>query len=137
MTREGMAAELGRNGMSPEARNALVLELDQLFGPLDHREAALVEERMFADSPKTLEELGGDLGVTRERVRQLEKDILERLKARTVPAVSPLRGSWPLHSAQRRGTNVEEQRLSAERNSERAPDALHRHREPRRHRIAL
>lgn len=90
MTREGIAVELGRSGMSQEAREALVAELDQLFGPLDHREAVLVDERMFAEAPKTLEELGAEIGVTRERVRQLEKDLLERLKARTMPSVSPL-----------------------------------------------
>jgi RNA polymerase primary sigma factor len=34
----------------------------------------------FDDRPRTLEEVGQELGVTRERVRQLEKQALERLR---------------------------------------------------------
>ena len=34
----------------------------------------------FDDRPRTLEEVGHELGVTRERVRQLEKQALEQLR---------------------------------------------------------
>ena len=35
----------------------------------------------FDDRPRTLEEVGGELGVTRERVRQLERQALDRLRS--------------------------------------------------------
>ena len=34
----------------------------------------------FDDRPRTLEEVGRELGVTRERVRQLERQALDRLR---------------------------------------------------------
>jgi RNA polymerase sigma-32 factor len=47
---------------------------------LEPRDRKLVDERVLADEPKTLQELGDELGVTRERVRQLEARIVNRLR---------------------------------------------------------
>ena len=38
------------------------------------------EERVLAEEPKTLAELGDEFGVSRERVRQLEVRIVDRLR---------------------------------------------------------
>ena len=48
----------------------------------------VVERRFGLDgrAPQTLEELGPDLGITRERVRQLENKALRELR-RTAPAL--------------------------------------------------
>jgi RNA polymerase primary sigma factor len=48
---------------------------------LDHREATVIRMRFGLDnhSPHTLKEIGEQLGLTRERVRQIETEALQRL----------------------------------------------------------
>ena len=46
---------------------------------LDERYQAILAKRLFAWNPKTLEEMGQEFGVTRERVRQLEVKARGRL----------------------------------------------------------
>ncbi len=45
----------------------------EAVGALDDREQLIVKERFMADDPPTLQELGERLGVSKERVRQLEQ----------------------------------------------------------------
>lgn len=47
---------------------------------LDSRERLIVEERIMNPAPATLESLGERLGISRERVRQLEKRALEKMR---------------------------------------------------------
>lgn len=47
---------------------------------LNPKERAIYEKRLFAAEPATLQELGRELGITRERVRQLESGILKKFK---------------------------------------------------------
>lgn len=44
------------------------------------REREILDRRIYSDTPMTLQSLGDRLGLSRERVRQLEKQILEDLK---------------------------------------------------------
>jgi RNA polymerase sigma-32 factor len=56
---------------------------DELHGfgqTLKGKEARIFYERLMAEDPRTLQELGTDFGVSRERVRQLEKRLQEKLK---------------------------------------------------------
>jgi len=56
---------------------------DELHGfgqSLKGKEARIFYERLMAEDPRTLQELGTDFGVSRERVRQLEKRLQEKLK---------------------------------------------------------
>ena len=39
-----------------------------------------MEERVLADEPKTLRELGEEFGISRERVRQLEERLVSGLR---------------------------------------------------------
>jgi RNA polymerase sigma-32 factor len=48
---------------------------------LEGKEAKIFEDRLVAEDPKTLQALGDEFGVSRERVRQIEKRLLEKLKA--------------------------------------------------------
>lgn len=53
----------------------------QEFGKtLDGKERTIFEERLVSEDPKTLQALGDDFGVSRERVRQIEKRLLKKLK---------------------------------------------------------
>ncbi|MBZ0101162.1 MAG: RNA polymerase factor sigma-32 [Thermoanaerobaculia bacterium] len=54
--------------------------ISKALGVLSEREARIVRERIMADSPKTLQEIGDDLGISRERVRQIEARALKKLK---------------------------------------------------------
>lgn len=49
----------------------------ELENPRDRR---IIDERILAEEPKTLQELGDELGITRERVRQLEARLVKRLR---------------------------------------------------------
>ena len=53
----------------------------QEFGrTLEGKEATIFQERLVAEDPKTLQTLGDGFGVSRERVRQIEKRLLKKLK---------------------------------------------------------
>jgi len=47
---------------------------------LNEREQRIVHDRILADEPRTLQELAEDYGISRERVRQLEKNALAKLR---------------------------------------------------------
>ena len=46
----------------------------------DPRDRQIIEQRILAEEPKTLQELGDEFHVTRERVRQLEARLVSRLR---------------------------------------------------------
>jgi len=54
--------------------------LNQALGQLDERERTIIRERKLRDDEVTLEQLGSTLGVSKERVRQLEARALGKLK---------------------------------------------------------
>jgi RNA polymerase primary sigma factor len=64
-----------------ESDNALVQEV---FATLSPREKTILSMRfgLENDTPKTLEEIGGRFGVTRERVRQIQNEALKKLRTR-------------------------------------------------------
>lgn len=48
---------------------------------LDEREQYIIKNRMLTEAPVTLEEIGVKFGVSRERVRQIEKKAFEKLQS--------------------------------------------------------
>ena len=59
-------------------------EIDKIVKELPEREQYVIYARFgFADeAPKTLEEIGAELSVTRERVRQIEAKALQKIRIR-------------------------------------------------------
>ena len=59
---------------------------------LPEREQRIIAERHLQDTPRTLSEIGTDLGISKERVRQLEDRAMARIRAqmhRAEPAAVP------------------------------------------------
>jgi RNA polymerase sigma-32 factor len=54
--------------------------LQDALGELSDREQTIIRERHLVYEPVTLEELGKQLGVSKERVRQLEQRAMDKLK---------------------------------------------------------
>ncbi len=60
----------------------LVRKLLARFKPsLDRRERDILEERIVAEEPLTLKKLGDRYGVSRERIRQIEANIIHKLRS--------------------------------------------------------
>jgi RNA polymerase sigma-32 factor len=65
---------------SSEFRTILRGKLEAFAKDLKGREEVLFRDRWLTDEPKTLQEIGDSFGISRERARQLEKRMLDRLK---------------------------------------------------------
>ena len=64
-----------------EERNLRKKILMDSLSSLNEREQYIVKTRMLTEEPETLENIGAKLGVSRERVRQIEKKAFEHLSA--------------------------------------------------------
>jgi len=76
-----------------ETGQALSAATDNALKKLDTRERFIVTKRYMEDSPWTLQKLGDHFGTSRERVRQLEKRALKKLKGEFSPSL--LEGALP------------------------------------------
>jgi RNA polymerase sigma-32 factor len=74
-TPEDEASARERRGRAHSAVGEALLDLTD-------RERLIVRERLMSDQPRTLQELGVRLGVSKERVRQLEERAREKLRVR-------------------------------------------------------
>jgi RNA polymerase sigma-32 factor len=63
-----------------ELQHLLRERLDEFRKTLQGKDVAIFEKRLIADEPLTLQELGDEFGVSRERVRQLEARLSGRLR---------------------------------------------------------
>jgi RNA polymerase sigma-32 factor len=86
----GIEEVLGSNQIS-----ALLLENLKTIAPtLSDKETAILNERLLSDSPVTLREIGDRFGVTRERVRQIEARLLEKLREHLESKVKDFSPEW-------------------------------------------
>lgn len=77
-------------------------DVDALVRSLTDRQRTILLERLTATEPKTLEALGQQFGVSRERVRQIETEV--RAKLATFPWVVLMAGVVPVHGSWLRST---------------------------------
>ena len=64
-------------------KNDLKIQIDKVLDQLNEREKAVIRMRfglLDDESDRTLEEIGKELNVTRERVRQIESSAIKKLK---------------------------------------------------------
>lgn len=69
---------------SSEMRALLQKTIKQTFGQLNDKERYVIEHRILKDEPPTLQEIGQVLNISRERVRQIESNIIRKLRAAIV-----------------------------------------------------
>jgi RNA polymerase sigma-32 factor len=55
-------------------------KIHEFGATLKGKERRIYDERLIAEDPRTLQDLGKDFGVSRERVRQIEKRLKQKLK---------------------------------------------------------
>jgi RNA polymerase sigma-32 factor len=55
-------------------------KLHEAMRRLSEKEKYVIKNRIMADEPLTLQEIGDHLGLSRERVRQIESEALRKLK---------------------------------------------------------
>ncbi len=61
---------------------------------LSDKERDLLENRILSDSPLTLREIGAKYGITRERVRQIESRLLEKLREHLTRKIEDFSADW-------------------------------------------
>lgn len=63
-----------------ETRARAITIIGDLAKSLPEKERAILDRRLLAEEPETLEEIGNTFGITKERVRQLEVRLKKQLK---------------------------------------------------------
>jgi len=63
-----------------EFRRVFQSKVGEFAQGLGKRERRIVQERILAEEPRTLQELGDEFGLTRERVRQIEARVVMQLR---------------------------------------------------------
>ena len=63
-----------------EFRRVFLSKVKEFATTLDERERRIVERRILAEEPATLQEIGDEFGVTRERIRQIEARLVANLR---------------------------------------------------------
>ena len=56
--------------------------LHEAIGTLDERSRSIVMRRWLADEKATLQQLAGEYGVSAERIRQIERNAMKKLRLR-------------------------------------------------------
>jgi RNA polymerase sigma-32 factor len=64
--------------------------LQEAMTELTPRERRIIEERRLAENPRTLEEIGEEYGISRERVRQIENRAFAKLQRAVLQAAKSL-----------------------------------------------
>ncbi|WP_405141640.1 hypothetical protein OG589_31480 [Sphaerisporangium sp. NBC_01403] len=65
--------------------------IDGIFAALDDRQRAIAKDRVYAERRVTLDELAQRFSVTRERIRQIERDLRDHVQTRlATPEATPL-----------------------------------------------
>ena len=86
----GIEETLARNEIS----QALQENLETILPELSDKEREILEKRLLSDQPETLREIGERHGITRERVRQLETRLLQKIHSHLVKNIDDFSEDW-------------------------------------------
>lgn len=78
---EDKSSDFARNIEDASENSFALSSLEKALGKLDERSRYIIQRRWFDENKATLQELAEHFGVSAERVRQLEKGALEKLKS--------------------------------------------------------
>lgn len=67
--------------VAPKADKPLPEPIEDVFAALDDRQRAIARDRLYAGQRATLDELAQRFSVTRERIRQIERDLRDHVEA--------------------------------------------------------
>lgn len=79
-----------------ETVNLLREKLKTILPQLNDKEKDILELRLLNDSPLTLREIGEKYGITRERVRQIEARLLQKIKKLLEEEITDFSRDWIL-----------------------------------------
>ncbi|WP_320171729.1 RNA polymerase factor sigma-32 [Maridesulfovibrio sp.] len=77
-----------------EISTLLLEQLRTIVPDLNDKEQVILNDRLLSDSPRTLREIGEEFGVTRERVRQIEARLLDKLKEHLADKIQDFSPDW-------------------------------------------
>ncbi|KHK04094.1 sigma-70 family RNA polymerase sigma factor [Desulfovibrio sp. TomC] len=77
-----------------EISQQLEKHIQSIRPKLNEKEIELLDNRILSDSPVTLREIGAKYGITRERVRQIESRLLEKLKDHLSKRIEDFSSDW-------------------------------------------
>lgn len=73
---------------SREEEDILRGQVNSAMATLSEKERYVVEQRIVADDPRTLQEIADHFAISRERVRQIEENALRKMKKLLAPAIA-------------------------------------------------
>jgi len=81
--------------MATDEISTLIHEnIDAIRDGLNEKERDILEQRLLADTPITLREIGDKYGITRERVRQIEARLLQKIKHQMSSTIQDFSEEW-------------------------------------------
>jgi RNA polymerase sigma-32 factor len=70
------------NFAKKELKDILLSKIKEIKKDFNPKDKDIFEERIFSDSPLTLQELGDRYNISRERIRQIEKNVINKITNR-------------------------------------------------------
>jgi RNA polymerase sigma-32 factor len=91
---------MNQEEMLAENQSAVLLEreVSQAMSHLNEKERFVIEHRVSAEDPMTLQEIADHFSISRERVRQIEGGALKKMKTLLLPIVSQVAESSPAYA---------------------------------------
>jgi RNA polymerase sigma-32 factor len=90
---EGLADErLNQEEILAESQEAALMqqEISRALTRLNEKERYIIEQRVTAEEPMTLQEIADHFSISRERVRQIEEGALKKMRSLLTPALAPV-----------------------------------------------